>query len=301
MLLGLDPTYHSLNACRPAWLRRFASLASAVGADSIWVSEHMVVPMGASSKYPYTADGTPPFDDGWPFPDPIDWLSWMAAITEGITLCPGVLILPQHHPVQLAKRLATLDQLSEGRARVGVGVGWLREELDLFSVPFEQRGRVVDDYIGAMRALWADGPASYRSEFVSFHQLASEPKPVQSGGIPVVVGGSSLAAARRAGRLGDGYIPIGVDPDKLAVLLETMRSAAIDAGRDPAAIEITVRATFSLEEAQRFVDLGAHRFRLAVRSDIPFDEAASGVERFVADVLQNLAEPASIGIGGDIS
>lgn len=290
MRLGLDPTYHSIDVCRPTWLRRFAALVAAAGADSIWVSEHMAIPQQRSSQYPYTPDGVPPFEDDWTFPDPIDWLSWMAAITDGVALCQGVLILPQHHPIQLAKRLATLDQLSEGRARIGVGVGWLCEELDLFSAPFEQRGRVTDDYVGALRALWAPGPASFRSEYISFDGLFSEPKPLQLDGIPVVVGGSSLAAARRAGRLGNGFAPIGVDPERLAALLAAMRGAAFEAGRDPSTIEITVRATMDLGEARRFAEVGADRFRLAVRSDRSFEDAAGEVERFVTEVLEQIAD-----------
>jgi probable F420-dependent oxidoreductase len=291
MRLGLDPTHQSSNICRPEWLRQFAQLATTVGADSIWMPEHMAFPQQVSTPFPYSADGTPPYDATWKFPDPIDWLSWMAAITEDVALCPAVLILPQHHPIQLAKRLATLDQLSQGRARAGVGVGWLREELELFSVPFERRGQVADEYVHALRTLWSQDSATYHGQFISFTEVASELKTVQPGGVPIIVGGSSLVAARRAGRLGDGYMPIGVKSARLVELLETMRAAALEVGRDPGAIEITVRATMDIDEAKRLADVGVHRFNMPVRTDQPFRDAAGAVERFVAEILTKVDGP----------
>lgn len=287
--LGLNPTYKSINVCRPEWLVQFAGLASDVGADSLWVAEHMAMPTTTTSRYPYTESGVPGFTPFDPFPDPIEWLTWLSAVNTDVRLCPGVIILPQHNPLQLAKRLATLDHLSKGRAMVGVGAGWQREEMDAFGVDYETRGSRMDECIEALRALWADGAATYEGKHVSFRDMASYPKPVQPGGVPIIVGGSTNPAARRAGRLGDGYIPVSVTHERLAELLDLMTKSAVDAGRDPASIELTLQAKpeTTVDDVKRFADMGASRFMLAVRSDIPFDEARASVERFV-DILDHV-------------
>jgi probable F420-dependent oxidoreductase len=290
MNLGLNPTYKSINVCTPEWLHQFVALAEDVGTETLWVAEHMAMPLETKSPYPYTESGVPGFVPFDPFPDPIEWLTWLAAITTDVKLCPGVIILPQHHPLQLAKRLATLDCLSNGRAMVGVGAGWQREELEAFGVKWSTRGRRMDECIESLRALWADGAATYEGEFVSFCDMASYPKPVQAGGVPIIVGGSTDHAARRAGRLGDGYFPVGVTHERLAELLVIMTASAVEAGRDPAAIELSVQAKpeTTADDIKRFEEAGAIRCMLAVRSDVPFDEARAYVEGFVTDVLQKI-------------
>ena len=161
----------------------------------------------------------------------------MAALTTRLRFMTGVIILPQRNPLVLAKQVATLDYMSGGRIELGIGVGWLKEEFDALGVPFEKRGKRADEYIAAMRALWATDGASYAGEFVKFHEVSCNPKPV-GGSVPIVVGGHSEAAARRAGRLGNGFFPsIGRPADTLS-LIDIARRAAEAAGRDPAAIEM---------------------------------------------------------------
>jgi probable F420-dependent oxidoreductase len=133
---------------------------------------------------------------------------------------------------------ATLDHLSGGRISLGIGVGWLREEFDALGVPFERRGARTDEYVAAMRALWAGDDASFRGTFVGFEGMSSNPKPVHGAG-PILVGGHSEAAARRAGRLGDGFFPATGMAGPVEPLIALMRRAATEAGRDPAAIEVT--------------------------------------------------------------
>jgi probable F420-dependent oxidoreductase len=171
-------------------------------------------------------------------PDPLVWLSFLASATSTIRLGTGVLILPQRNPVVLAKELATLDHLSGGRALLGVGVGWLAEEFDAIGVPFAERGRRTDDAIGALRALWSQPQASYEGEFTTFHDCLSRPQPV-GGTIPVLIGGHTEIAARRAGRLGDGFFPASGTHDQLAQLFDLVRRTATAAGRDPGAVELT--------------------------------------------------------------
>jgi probable F420-dependent oxidoreductase len=240
-----------------------AGIAEEHGFDSLWTVEHTVVPDGYESQYPYSPDGRMPGGDDAPIPDPLMWLAWVGAVTTTIRLATGILILPQRNPITLAKELATLDRLSGGRVELGVGVGWLREEFAALGVPFAGRGRRTDEYIEAMRALWDErGAASYHGTTVTFDECHSNPKPVQPGGIPIVVGGHTEAAARRAGRLGDGFFPGRSTVEELTGLLEVMRASAVDHGRDPDAIEVTAGGAFDLDGVQQFADLGVQRIAL---------------------------------------
>jgi len=236
-----------------------AQLAEEHGFESLWTVEHTVVPAGYESEYPYSEDGKMPGGDAVSITDPLIWMTWVAAVTTRIRVATGILILPQRNPVTLAKELATLDRLSRGRLDLGIGVGWLQEEFDALGIPFEDRGARTDEYIEALRALWTDDPASFKGKFVSFERCHSNPKPVQPGGIPITVGGHSKAAARRAGRLGDGFFPGRFRPEELEPLLAVMRESATDAGRDPDKIEITAGGAFDLDGVKRFADLGVDR------------------------------------------
>jgi probable F420-dependent oxidoreductase len=177
--------------------------------------DHVVFPDNYSSTYPYSPTGRLPGGPGVPLPDPLIWMAAVAAVTTRLRLLTGVIILPLRNPLVLAKQVATLDSMSGGRIELGIGVGWLKEEFEALGVPFEKRGKRSDEYIAAMRALWASDGASFSGEFVNFHQVSSNPKPV-AGKVPIVIGGHSEAAAKRAGRLGDGFFPsIGTQVDIL--------------------------------------------------------------------------------------
>lgn len=215
-----------------------AKAAEASGFESIWTVEHVIWPSAYSSTYPYSPTGKMPGDASAPLPDPLIWLAFAAAHTSTIRLATGILIVPQRNPVVLAKSVATLDSLSNGRLDLGIGVGWLEEEFDALHVPFADRGPRTDDYIGAMQALWASDNATYDGQFAGFQDVTSNPKP-KNGTVPIVVGGHSKAAARRAGRLGDGFFPGKGSIDELRELIDVVRQTAADAGRDPGAIEMT--------------------------------------------------------------
>jgi probable F420-dependent oxidoreductase len=217
---------------------QLATAAEAAGFESIWTVEHVIWPAAYSSTYPYSPTGKMPGDASSPLPDPLIWLAFAAAHTSTIRLATGILIVPQRNPVVLAKTVASLDSLSGGRLDLGIGVGWLEEEFGALQVPFADRGRRTDDYIAAMQALWASDNASYDGEFAAFKDVSSNPKPA-NGSIPIVVGGHSKAAARRAGRLGDGFFPGKGSIDVLRELIDVARQTAADNGRDPAAIEMT--------------------------------------------------------------
>ena len=246
-------------ASQPEHAVALAQLAEEAGFESLWTVEHVVVPAGYESEYPYSRDGRMPGGEDVPIPDPLVWLTWVGSQTTRIKLATGILILPQRNPVVLAKEAATLDVLCGGRLILGVGVGWLQEEFDAIGVPWEERGARTDDYVGAMRALWTQPEPSYDGRFASFSNAKSWPKPVQPGGVPVVIGGHSEAAARRAGRLGDGFFPARGGLEELPPLLDAMRKAAADAGRDPDAIEVTTGGAMDVDTARRYEDLGVSR------------------------------------------
>lgn len=237
-----------------------AQAAEEAGFESIWTIEHVVVPDSYESVYPYATSGKMTADNSMPIPDPLVWLTFVAGATKAIKLGTGVLILPQRNPVVLAKILASIDRLSGGRMLLGIGVGWLEEEFDALGVPFADRGARTDDYVHAMRALWtAEGPATYHGDFVDFENVWCRPQPISK--VPVIVGGQTKLAARRAGRLGDGYFPARAQPWEL---IDEMRRAAEAAGRDPDSIEITVSAPDDPAEIAELERRGVHRVLVPV-------------------------------------
>ncbi len=213
----------------------------AAGFDSVWTVEHVLVPATYESTYPYARSGKMPGGDTSAIPDPLIWLAYVAATTETLLLGTGILILPQRNPAVVAKEAASLDRLSGGRLRLGIGVGWLEEEFDALGVPFAGRGKRTDAYVAAMRALWTGEEVSLDDGYQQWDRVIGLPRPT-NGTIPIVVGGHTEAAARRAGRLGDGFFPGKGSPDQPAHLFEVMAQAATDAGRDPATIELTAGA-----------------------------------------------------------
>jgi probable F420-dependent oxidoreductase len=231
------------------------------GFESAWTVEHTVLPEGYESPYPYSPDGKIAGGaNDIPLPDPLIWMAYVAARTSTIKLGTGILILPQHNPVITAKQIATLDVMSAGRILIGIGVGWLAEEFDALGVEFASRGARTDEYVAAMRVLWSDDAPTFSGEFVQFKGAYCRPQPV-NGTVPIIVGGHSKAAARRAGRIGDGFFPArGISED----LLQLARSTASENGRDPNALEITASLPPNLEEIPALAALGVDRILVPV-------------------------------------
>jgi probable F420-dependent oxidoreductase len=234
------------------------SVAESAGYESLWAVQHVVVPLGPRSRYPYSDSGDLPGGEFVPVPDPLIWLAFAAGVTTRIRLATGVLILPQQHPLVVAKQAATLDRLSGGRVLLGVGAGWLREEFDALGATFEARGRRLDEAIGVMRNAWGNRVATSDGPAYPHGPVAVEPKPAR-GTVPIVIGGNSDAALRRAGRLGDGYFPMGAHGDDLGRLVLAVRRHADEAGRDPSSIEITATAPRDEAEAETLQALGVAR------------------------------------------
>jgi probable F420-dependent oxidoreductase len=200
-----------------------------------------------------------------------------------------VLILPQRNPLVLAKQLATMDYMSGGRMELGIGVGWLEEEFDALGVPFARRGKRTDEYIEAMRALWATDDAAYHGEFVNFDAMNCNPKPIQAE-LPITIGGHSEFAARRAGRLGNGYFPATGWAGDIKPLLATVRQEAENADRSPDQVQITtgLDPDDPVGSAQRMAELGASRF--AIPSAIFEGDFADKLERYAGEVIAPVKE-----------
>lgn len=274
----------------PSWMAGFARHLEACGFESIVVVEHTVLVTRYSSVYPYDSSGRVELSADCPVPDPLDLLAFLAGHTERLGLATGVLVLPNHHPVVLAKRAATVDALSGGRLRLCVGVGWLKEELDACGVPFDRRGRRADEQLAVLRALWDEHPdgVTHHGEFFDFDNVMCYPKPIAGKHLPVHVGGHSTAAARRAGRLGDGLQPLGVAGARLASLITLMREEAATAGRDPTGLEISLGhlvTRIDAERAARLAEQGADRLVLAMPPITDIEQAKDAL----SDCAQRLS------------
>ena len=236
--------------------------AEAAGFESVWGGEHVILPTTIESAYPYTADAKIPAQPDTPIPDPLIWLAFVAAAAPTLRLGTCILIVPQRNPLVLAKELATLDRLTGGRVELGIGVGWMREEFDALGVPWARRGARNDEYIAAMRALWAGPHAEFHGEFVDFPPVTCSPRPVQTS-IPVLVGGDTPAAVDRAVRIADGYFPGEGDAERLGGLIETLRTTAERSGRDPLSIEVNAMFGAQMGDpvagAARLAEIGVGR------------------------------------------
>jgi probable F420-dependent oxidoreductase len=258
-----------------------AQLAEQAGIESLWTVEHVVVPANYQSQYPYSDTGRMPGREEVSIGDPLTWLAYAAAVTDRIKLGTAILILPQRNPVLLAKECATLDQLSAGRLLLGVGVGWLEEEFNALGVPFERRGARTDEYIEALRVVWTEAEPTFGGDFTSFVRAKSYPKPV-NGTVPIIIGGHTDAAAKRAGRLGDGFFPWGLSVEHLTRLVGLMREAATEAGREPDTIEISAGA-MDLETMKGYADAGVSRIVVPA-----FARSADELKRWFDDLSSNV-------------
>ena len=232
--LGIGP------GAQPGIIAAVARAAEAGGLATLWAGEHVVMVNQPRSRYPYSADGriAVPADADWL--DPLLALTYAAAVTRTIGLATGILLLPEHHPVLVAKQAATLDLLCGGRFTLGAGIGWSAEEFAALGVPFARRGARTAEYVQAIRALWADDVASFGGEFVEFDDVRTYPKPVRGRRIPIVLGGNSDTALDRAAAVGDGWYGFNVTLADVAGRVAVLREAARRQGRDPAELSVAV-------------------------------------------------------------
>jgi len=270
MRFGLYGLHRDRNV-EPDVLVRRAGLAEEAGFESLWVGDHIALPAG---------EGNPPRLEA------MVALTYLAAVTSRVRLGVGLIVLPQRQPVLLAKQLTSLDVLSGGRLTVAVGAGYVEPELHAMGVSLAERGARTDEYLAAMRALW-DAAPEFTGRFVSFSGVVQHPSPIQRPHPPIVVGGHSAAAYRRAVRQGNGWYGWGLDVDQtgqaLRALAETARREQRPAALGELEITITPPGPPDLDTARRYADLGVHR--LIIELEGIDDAAVDGVIASVGDAL----------------
>ena len=269
----------------PQQVLALGPLAEELGYDSLWVMDHL-------------------FNTGFirerledkPYYHPLATLSFLAATTRRVLLGTSVLVLPYHNPVDLAKYTATLDQMSGGRVRLGVGAGGMAEEFEALGIPMRQRGSLTNECIAIMKELWSNPSPSYHSKRWSFSDLRFSPKPLQHPHIPLWIGGSSPAALRRAATLGDGWHPSGVSPEEFSMGRREVRELAAGAGRDPDALTMSVRVEVE-------VGGGPSSARAASRSRVSSDpdEMVGAISAYRSAGVEHLVLALNSGDVGRIS
>ena len=248
-----------------------AQLAEHAGFESLWVGDHIALPADQGGRQPRL--------------EVVVALSHLAAVTTRVRLGFGVIVLPQRQPVLLAKQLSSLDVLARGRLTVGVGVGYVEPELCALGVSLADRGARTDEYLAVMRALWTEPAPSFAGRFVSFSEVIQRPQPIQRPHPPIVIGGHSVAACRRAVMTGNGWYGVYLDVAQAAETLAVLRRIAAQCERPPDLGELEITITppgpVDLATAQRYADLGVHR--LVIQS-----AAESGIEELIESAAETL-------------
>jgi probable F420-dependent oxidoreductase len=271
-------------------IRMTAQTAEALGFDSVWAADHVVIPQQISSRYPYTATGAFPMDPTEPLLEPLSVLSFVAACTTKVRLGTAVLVLPHRNAVVTAKTVATIDVLSQGRVILGVGVGWMEEEFNALNASFAQRGPLSDEAVAVMKELWTSEHPHFEGKFHHFPEVACEPRPVQKPHPPIWIGGHTGPALRRIVEYGDGWAAVVFNPQEFAERLDKLKEKAAKAGRDLSKITLCVsprgkRPEAMLEDIPRYQELGATYLYLAffnfARS---YTEMATMMEQFARGV-----------------
>jgi probable F420-dependent oxidoreductase len=274
----------------------FATAADQAGFDGLWVFDHVVLQKEQQSKYPYSADGTLGFPPTLDFLEPLTQLAYLAAITKRARLGTSVLVLPMRQPVLHAKIMATIDFLSGGRFVLGAGVGWWKQEFEALSVPFERRGKRMDECLQLVRALWTGEFVDFRGEFYQAVDWTCNPKPVRPEGIPIWLGGESRQQLVRVGKYADGWLATARSLPTLRAEFEVAREAAAAAGRDPSRLVIAVEGAGVLrpgeldraaERVAALKDLGVAHAIMAVHP-AHLRDATGVIEEFASKHLKDL-------------
>lgn len=293
MKIGLVTRFGDKGALDVGYLKAFAQATEAAGFATLYLPEHVVffAPEDYDSKYPYTEDGAPPFDETIGLFDPLIAFAALGAATTTLRFATSVMILPERPALLTAKQVMTLDHILEGRFDLGIGVGWSKEEYEALGVSFAKRGKRMDEYIASMRAVWSGEKSSFDGEFASFRNVIMLPKPYAEGGPPLLIGGDSEAAMRRAARVGDGWYSWWNNSD-LVPHIETFRTVMTAEGRDiDSGFSFRVGAPHRGEPPETLADkvalcrsLGVHEMPLALpvrpdqfEKDIAFWAAAAGL------------------------
>jgi probable F420-dependent oxidoreductase len=288
MKIGLIPV--NLGVADVGQMIAASKKAEAIGIESLWTFEHVIIPVDYQSKYPYSPTGKMGVPAETNLVDPLIALAAIAASTTKIRLATGVNILSQTNPLYLAKQSAALDFVSNGRFMLGVGIGWLREEFDALGVPFEKRGARFDDYVVAMRKVWSGDVVEHQSEFVRWSGFKSYPLPVQRPGVPIIIGGAKGKAYERTAKHGDGWFSPTSNVEQLADELVPLKAACAAVGRKISSVEISamwIPAVEGLDAVKRYADLGVSR--LVVPTFAIGGTNVEAIDRFGGEVLAKIA------------
>jgi probable F420-dependent oxidoreductase len=248
--------WQSVAFSAPDELLEVARISEEVGFHGVFVSEHVFFPEKLESKYPYQPDGTPLFDAETPWLDPWVQIGAMAAVTTTLRFVTGVYILPLRHPLEVAKTVASAALLSCDRVGLGVGAGWMREEFDVLGREFAARGKRMDEQIEILRKVWAGGMVEHHGTYYDFPKLQMSPAPRTPP--PILIGGQSDAAFRRAARLGDGWVGSGHTPEQVEGVMRQLNALRREAGRDHVPFDaiLVLSAPAGVDELKRFEDAG---------------------------------------------
>jgi probable F420-dependent oxidoreductase len=277
---------------RPRTLQSVAEHAERLGFGTLWSPEHVVLFDHYESAYPYSDDGQFLAAGNIELTDPFVTLSYVAARTSRIRLATGICLVPERNPLVLAKAIASLDYMSEGRVALGVGIGWSAEEFAALGIPFERRAQRTCEYIDVMRKLWTEEKASFSGEFVNFKDARSFPKPARPGGVPIIFGGESAPALRRVARYGNGWFSVKLTPVQLAEKLERLKILLKENGRSLEQIELIVspyQAEVTRDDLRRYHELGVSEIIPFVR--MPTDERQ--IPAHLEQIAREWIEPAS--------
>jgi probable F420-dependent oxidoreductase len=232
-------------------LMQAAQLAEALGYDSVWAADRIIIPWQIRTFYPYSGEPTFIVPPDRPFFEPLTCLAFLAGCTEKIQLGMSVMVLPYRHPLYWAKIATTIDHLSTGRLIMGVGIGWMEEEFTAMGAPFKERGKVSDEQLQLLAEIWRREHGSFDGEYYNFKDIAFNPKPYQKTRIPIWIGGEGIPAQRRAGKYGDAWFPyfVRITARDLAAGFENVRAEARKAGRNPQ--QITLACCLPVELTSR--------------------------------------------------
>ncbi len=234
----------------PENLVKIAQRAETLGYDTLWTVERLLWPVAPQTPYAATPDGSLPPEYRYAL-DPMDALVFVAGHTKRIGLGTSVLDIPFYNPVLLARRVTTLDVLSGGRARVGLGLGWSKDEHEAVGTPMQQRGARADEFVTVMKTIWTESPAEFRGRFYTLPRSVFDARPVQKPHPPIYMAAFVPAALNRVARLADGWNPVAIPVDGMRTMFEELKGMAREAGRDPSALQLIVRANVDIRDTPR--------------------------------------------------
>jgi probable F420-dependent oxidoreductase len=251
-----------ITSVKPQRIATHVRAAEDLGYESVWIGEHMILPVASESKYPYSPDGRFPAPTDVPFHDPMIALGYAAALTDKIKLATGIFVVPLRNAIATAKAVASLDVLSHGRVIFGVGIGWWAEEFAIVGAPFNDRALRTREYIELMKELWTCDEPVYRGKTVAIEGVRFYPKPVQKPHPPIVVGGTTEIALKRTVRYGEGWYGIAKSLEEAQTLIDRLHRLERAANRSaPVEITLSLRTghPIVLDEVKQLAEMGVDR------------------------------------------